>query len=374
MNIVSYFNPDTLERDNDGQLGLYTDETVTMGLQFFPIDSQEFDTWVNGYHGIKSFALHIDNGTATFSKEFRKSGDRIKPYWYAAKRVNGKLKKLYFGTDFTKDKLNQIVDKLQEAKVTQEVTQLFDGFKVGDRVVYANPALPYEKQRGVGEIVEITDQNWFIIWQDEPKMKAPFSRLYSKPNELVLAAGHSKSARHIQPSLMELANDPVKLLNHKNKELERQNKDLNKRLIDALERVDALTQERNIALSDLKKLDRNYDNLQERCAGLQMTIDSLEAGLRKHQRDYQELNERHLGVKELHGEALTYIYKLESDIEKLQEYNRIGEQEAFDDLNTFYEVMPIIKKYRDMTIDKTKKSNPRYAYLIDFLADIDKLG
>jgi hypothetical protein len=347
MNIVSYFNPDTLERDNDGNLGLLT-ETITDGLKFFPIESDEFDIWVNGYHGIKSFSLHIDNGTCTFSKEFRKSGDRLNPYWYASKRVNGKLKRLYFGTEFTKDRLNQIVDKLQvKQEVTQEVTQaVCNEFSLGDKVLYTNPKLPYEKQRGIGEIVGISDEHYYIIWQDDPKMEAPYSRLYNPPNELALAAGHGKSDRHIQPSLMELANDPVKLLTHKNKELERQNKDLNKRLIEALDK----TAQRDDINGKLEAMVSNQAETIDRQASLIFILRG----------DIDKLNHK---IVDMERESS----KREDDV---QGYAYMYEEHS----NQIFAYQALIEKYRAMTVGKTKKGNPRYAYLIDFLSDIDKIS
>lgn len=343
MNIVSYFNPDTLERDNDGQLGLYTDETVNLGLQFFPIDSQEFDTWVNGHHGIKSFALHIDNGTATFSKEFRKSGDRIKPYWYAAKKVNGKLKKLYFGTDFTKEKLNQIVDRLSGQPVIQPVTQPvaqpvteLAGHGKSD---YRDDEIKALKKEIQNKTYKINDLEREIQEYHREKLEQSGISLPPREETVLTLSGNftkkqlDKAAK--KPSLMELANDPVKLLTHKNKELERQNKDLNKKLIESQEKVDKRNQRIDTLEAQNKELNEIAKNNSKLTERLEMRIAALQ----------KTLDER--------------------DSELFRTHEKLLKR---DDT-----IAPVIAKYRNMTVGKTKKDNPRFAYLIDFLAEIDKL-
>lgn len=287
MNLVSYFNPDTLERDNDGSLGLVT-ETTTMGMQFFAIGSIEFDVWLNGLHGIKSFSLHIDNGSCTFSKEMRKSGDRIKPYWYASKRVVGKLKRLYFGTDFTKDKLNQIIDRLTE-----------------------------------------------------------------QPQPAIELAGHGKFEKHLQPSLMQLANEPGKQLRHRCNELERQNKDLNKNLTAAIETIDKLQ-------ADLDKKDRYSRNASLAVSIAKERIEELESK-KEMQADL---------IKSLQND----LFNLECESSK-REDDVAGYAYMYEEhLSKIFEYQAMIEKYRALATGKNKKAHPRYAYLIDFIAEIDKLS
>lgn len=49
-------------------------------------------------------------------------------------------------------------------------------FNIGDRVTYASPELPYQKNRGIGEVVRETQTNYFIVWEDSPRMDCPHSK------------------------------------------------------------------------------------------------------------------------------------------------------------------------------------------------------
>lgn len=287
MNVISYFNPSSFERDNDGVLGLLADSNGSIG--FYPITGIEFRISVSHPEGIKSASVQIDNGTFTLTKEFRKSGDRTKGYWYACKRIGGKLKRLYFGTEFTKDKLNAISDKLSQSAtqpVTQEVTQ-----------------------------------------------------------EIVLA-GHGKSEKHLRLSLMVLANDPVKVLKHKIQELERQNKDLNNRLIESLERVE----KRNALIDSLEQSNKELNQVASCHSDLTNRLEKK--------------------IKTLQDDVL----RLESESSKRDNDIPLSAHLLFEKPDRIFACFSLIEKYRAMIIDKTKKGNPRYAYLIDFLADIDKLS
>ena len=78
-------------------------------------------------------------------------------------------------------------------------------FNIGDRVTYASPALPYQKNRGIGEVVHETATHYFIIWADDPRMECPHLKecLFFEHEMLVKAelAGHGKTPKHIQPAL-----------------------------------------------------------------------------------------------------------------------------------------------------------------------------
>jgi len=419
---LTYYNHYDRDADtHDYVLGIITDDTKFIDMYIDDVINPEF---LDVVYSQKSFSVEVDAGTATFRKENKK-------YWYAYKKLKGKLNKAYVGTTqlLTELSICKAVEEVNIAKeptssaVTQTsstVTQKHsvDAFKEGDRVSYVNPDLPYKKNRGIGVITEMTADNLYIVWEDDLKMVCPFSRsssdelfLVDVANQKIELAGHGKYEDHLQPSLPFAVADDIDSLKREQamKNMSLAVEIAKERIAELEANLAAVTQERNIALSDLKKSDQDIDKTHEKLleratelaeckqlliirgqelnetfaqlesayemnAHLQMSIDSLEVGLKIHQRDYQDLNERHLGVKELHGNALTYIHKLESDIEKLQEYNRIGEKEAFDNLNTFEAVMPIIHQYRVMADGKTKKANPRYAYLIDFLGDINKIS
>jgi uncharacterized coiled-coil DUF342 family protein len=325
MNIVSYFNPETLDRDNDGELGLLT-ETITSGLQFYPIESQEFCVYINGLHGIKSFSLHVDNGTCTFSKEFRKSGDRIKPYWYASKRVNGKLKRLYFGTDFTKDKLNQIVDKLQNPPDRVENIELPKGIEENIR----NCTLA-----GNGKNAN----------QLQPDLISCHEQLAIAQNEIA-----------ILNKMLKEAHDDVATANRKEHEQYVQVGQLKGKLA----KTEKILKERETELlkTHQKLLERgNHDDV----------IKSLEKELALRQTEVttfrDEATKYHNELQQLQWEAS----KREDDVAG---YAFMYEEHS----NKIFEYYSIIEKYKQLASGKTKKENPRYAYLIDFLAEIDKLS
>lgn len=339
MNLVSYFNSKTLERDNSGELGLLT-ETIADGLKFFPIDSDHI--W-DGFHGIKSFALHVDNGSCSFSKEFRKSGDRVKPYWYASKRINGKLKRLYFGNEFTKDRLIHIVDKLQNPP---------------DRV--ENIELP----KGIEE----NSQDCTL-------------------------AGHGKSENHIQSNLF--ADNELEIAKNEIASLKSQLADSQKRINlqkDVLIDLDAKLSSRNKLLDKLEADNRELSQivrelsqivqsnskltnaLESRIANLQKTLDERDSELFT---THEKLLERDHTIEM----QSSLIKSLRQDIANLEHESSKREDDVagyafmYDEHSQrilFLESM--IAKYRQMTTGKNKKAHPRYAYLIDFLGEIDNFS
>ena len=78
-------------------------------------------------------------------------------------------------------------------------------FNIGDLVTYAAPELPYQKKRGIGEVVRETDTHYFIKWEDFPRMECPHGKEihYFAHGMLVKVgvAGHGKNPKHIQPTL-----------------------------------------------------------------------------------------------------------------------------------------------------------------------------
>lgn len=325
MNVVSYFNPATLEKDNDGELGLIT-ETITSGTQFYSIYSQAFDIYVNGCHGIKSFSLEIDNGSCTFSKEFRLSGTVARPYWYASKKVNGKLKRLYFGTDFTKDKLNAIVDRLLNQARTIPLTE---------------PVL----------------------------------------------AGHGKCDEHIQPHLVITTSLDTHCLKAMNNQLERQNKDLNKSLIEALDKIkdlksDIVQMQRNFKNRDneIKILEERNKELLEISKGTKPLINSLESSkvdaLKRVDILESECIRFEKDVINFRNEATKYHNELEQERwessrreEQVKGYYFMHEELS----DQVFKYRTVIEKYRVFSKDKSRQSHPRFNKLLDFLDDIDKL-
>ena len=322
MTLLSYFKcvDGQWTRDNSGQLGilLFTER----GRDFHPIATDKLDNLTSA-DWFKSFTCQFDNASCTFSKEFRKSGDTTKGYWYASKKINGKLRRVYFGAKpFTKESLEQTLAKFSESKsdvVTQEVTQFVNDFSVGDKVTYATHDLPYKEKCGIGEVAEKRDGKLFIYWQNNPKMLCPFN-IKSK-DKLVLVAGHAKSDRHIQPSITE------KILEENQKQIE------------------SLKAENALLANSLRSEKENYLRLK----------DTLER-----QADL---------IKTLRDD----VFRLECELSKreddIQGYAFMYEEHS----NKIFAYQSLIEKYRALASGKTKKDNPRFAYLIDFLGEIDKL-
>jgi len=46
-------------------------------------------------------------------------------------------------------------------------------FEIGDRVTYALPELPYQKKRGIGEVIWESVSHYYIKWEDFPRMECP---------------------------------------------------------------------------------------------------------------------------------------------------------------------------------------------------------
>jgi hypothetical protein len=361
-NQITYFNKDDFRLDYDRDtLGLLLDDS-----KFVALDSLDF---ASAIASIKNFALHIDNGNCTFIKEFRKSGESIKPYWYACKRINGKIKKIYFGHEFSKDKLMQIVDRLQVAQVAQvtQVTQESRGILETLNHFARVHCAKTQDETTVATEDEIIIRNFKRIaetWEDSAnlawdKVKELEAELESVRLAAPVLAGNGKNDRHIQPSLMELANQPDKLLVHRCNELERQNKDLNNRLIDALDTIAEV--QKTLDQRDSELL-RTHQKLLKQDETIARQADLIKI-----------VGDRNDGLQELHKESLERIFDLECEASKrednVQGYAYMYEEHS----NKIFAYQALIEQYRAMTTGKNKKAHPRFAYLIDFLADIDKL-
>ena len=328
MALLSYFNPLNLERDNNGDLGIL--RHTTFGTSFYPLGS-ELDALLNDDNCFSSFSCQIDIGSCTFSKEFKKSGEVTKGYWYASKKIKGKLKRVYYGAKpLTLESLHATLDKFNIAP-------------------------------------------------------AP------KPIEL---AGHGKHANHIQPSLVEIVNDPLNIAIAKSNRLERENKDLNKSLIDALDKIKKL--ETSLKASEYRRQDLSQDCEDIKC---QLTAQSdkyrnygLAVAITNERNQELEKRVKELGylvnstqkVLNVRDKELATCQKallsridsnqeLEKNIFKLEQDYKTGEQEAFDNLDRFCSIVSIIDKYRALADGKTRQAHPRFNKLLDFIADIDKL-
>lgn len=66
--------------------------------------------------------------------------------------------------------------------------------EIGDRVTYESPELPYQKNRGIGEVVGESADHYYIRWEDMPRMECPHLKvvLFEPSNKLVKSAESSK--------------------------------------------------------------------------------------------------------------------------------------------------------------------------------------
>ncbi len=74
-------------------------------------------------------------------------------------------------------------------------------FEIGDRVTYASPELPYQKSRGIGEVVGESDENYYIIWADNPKMECPHGKEFTYfPHERLIKVSDLLEPQTVEPS------------------------------------------------------------------------------------------------------------------------------------------------------------------------------
>lgn len=85
-------------------------------------------------------------------------------------------------------------------------------FEIGDRVTYASPKLPYQKNRGIGKVVWEMVSHYYIVWENFPEMECPHLKEWELGEDDMLMlvkteilpeklAGHGKNKKHIQPPL-----------------------------------------------------------------------------------------------------------------------------------------------------------------------------
>jgi hypothetical protein len=353
---LTYYN--CYDRDTDAhdtRIGIITDDTKFIDMYVNDdVINPEFLSVVDSQ---KSLTVNVDAGTATFRKENKK-------YWYAYKKLKGKLNKAYVGStqSLTELSICKAVEDVNIAKEPTMVTQkdcvttlqescksYIQGFNVGDRIRFRDgykTDLNYELTIGI--ITDIDEINIKVRWDGETDSdrytkfhiteKQWWEKLDTIANPTTSLAGNGKNKNHLQPSVIDcfeslaIAQNEIIVLN--------------KMLKDGDNFLRAANEKNDEQRVEIAQLKRNLKKLEEQLEKRNALIDQLEFFLK-------EKNEI---------------------IENLQEYNRIGEKEAFDNLSTFEAVMPIIHQYRVMADGKTKKANPRYAYLLDFLAEIDKIS
>lgn len=300
MAILTFYDPITLEQDAGGELGV-----LNLDHEFVPVMGRnglinpDFHRYLTRL-GVDSLQVTCRSGLARFRKENRPDNDgNPRFYWYAYKKVKGKLNKSYIGTasQMTEQVIEDVVAKVNVSKV--QVTQ-------SDCVTTQTPAI------------------------------APVP-----PVEL---AGHGKSDRYLQSSL----------------NLQTDYEILKTEISSRDETIKSLVSQGKKQAAKIKELEYLLDNEVKHSA--------------KVERDYKDLLET---VENQANDDLTHtvqmqanlIKSLRNDLETLERQSSMYQE--LSDKNFNY--LSVIEKYRKMAHGKTKKDNPRFAYLIDFLTDIDKL-
>ena len=227
MALLSYFNTLNLERDNTGDLGIL--RHTTFGTSFYPLGF-ELDALLND-DNFTAFSCQVDIGSCTFSKEFKKSGNSTKAYWYASKKVNGKLKRVYHGAKpLYLEALMTILDKFNDnTKLEREVYKSINANAIGlaDEIIDA--------------IASVTD----------------------KP--IIELAGNGKSDRHLQRSLIS-ENQALTMAQTEIKALKEQNEILINRIIDSTELYQEKWQKSSKLEDEVKQLHKTVTQLERKAS------------------------------------------------------------------------------------------------------------
>lgn len=342
--LVTYYNPETLERDSNGVLGL--DDQRFFGKNFIPVsldDGLVNPKFIDFASKVGFFRCECDRGSASFRGENRTSKKGEKQYWYAYKRVNGKLNRFNIG-DISKINYETIEKAIavvcgfkQEEPVTQPVTQpvtLAGHGKLANQIQF--------------DLLDHMDS--LAIAQNEI---AVLTKMLKEAQDDVATANRKEHEQYV----------------------------LNGQLKGKLSKIEKTLQERDDELlkTHQKLLERNYT------IELQATqIKDAMAKLETHRNVGLAIaiqKERMVELEHTIEMQADLIKSLRNDVFNLEcesskrEDDVAGYAYMYDEhSNKIFEYQALIEKYRAMTIDKTKKGNPRYAYLIDFLSDIDKIS
>ncbi|WP_055075016.1 hypothetical protein [Pseudanabaena sp. 'Roaring Creek'] len=73
-------------------------------------------------------------------------------------------------------------------------------FEIGDRVTYASPELPYQKQRGIGQVVWEMATHYYIKWENFPEMDCPHLKEFEDSSSLLVKVSSSSEPKTPQPS------------------------------------------------------------------------------------------------------------------------------------------------------------------------------
>ena len=282
---------------------------------------------------VPSFRVYVDSGSGTARQE--------RGYWYVYKKRKGVLYKDYLGksariSEALLTEAVRTVNTMTIAKmVLTPVTQNLDHVPInGCQMI--KPTLPYK----------------------------------SEPYEL---AGHQKNPNHLQSNLMSLEKE-VTMLKQAFLALQA-TYDMNQTdymiLHETLRTVErdrlSIIEQNKTEVSELMNRIKNLeealvivcesgtDNV-NRLARYREEIESLELNSEAKSQVIADKNEEILEILSNQEELELKIKRFARCLEKCDS------------------VTAVIEKFRDLAFNKTKQQNPRFSYLLDFLADIDNLS
>lgn len=335
MPSITYFDSIVAGSDRRQELGTtnYDGEFVPMYLENGTSLNPEFVNVLDDER-IASFRAIMRCGTATLRRENRKVvNGKPRFYWYAYKKVRGKLNKAYLGLShqFSEGMLDVVIEEVSKPK---EVTQ---NECVTKKTKAIAPVVSVELA-GNGKNANHLQSNLLPVNEEIVMLKREvehWKQLFNKDSDRIIVL--NEEIRHIQGDRLAI---------------------INQRDAIAKEFAEYQDKHRNVGLA--------VDVSQERMQELETTIDrqaDLILALRTDVDNHRE-------------EAATYYKQLEQEQwessrreEQVQGYYFMHEELS----EQVFKYRTLIEKYRLLAKDKDKRNHPRFAYLIDFLTEIDNL-
>ena len=331
---------------NDYELALGTDKNIT--YMFLPHSTDLNPDFIDRANRLKSFRVVLETGTATF--RFERG-----TYWYAYKKIKGKLNKGYVGrvTDFTTDLLLNVVQFVNTEKPDQPQVAIAKKDKPNplDEQKKSAELAGHSKDDNLIQtsIPDVFPDNWNAEAEQWKRIAATYQRSCNMAWEEV---------KQLKEELQSLKNQSVQL-------------DLEEQILNKQLSYDAMEAENILLHHQLEKEKQNFLLLKEKSETeereMQSTIDSqaklifsLRADIHDKDLEIYELKER---IQQLEWEES----KREDQVHGYYfMHEELSEQ--------VFKYRTVIEEFRCLAKGKDKRNHPRFAYLLDFLAAIDKLS
>lgn len=278
---------------------------------------------LNLINTLKSFRVYVDTGTGTARLE--------RGYWYIYKKIIGVLHKEYLAKseDITEALLTEVVRKVNVQKKT-----IKHNVSINDDVLIRQPPIA--------------------------------------PDVTYELAGNGKSEKHLQPNLIPV-NQEIAMLRAEVEHLKGYiNQRTNSHIVlgEELRAVQRdrlkIINERDAIAKDLLIYSTGHRNFKLGVVVAQERIGELENTI-------EDSNEMLKILRDEAKNAIERIFQLECESSKrgddIQGYYFMHEELS----EQVFKYRTLIEKYRLLAKGKDKRNHPRYAYMIDFLTEIDNL-